>query len=118
MGDRHGNRDCSAALQSIPVYIAHTTLLAFSNWPPRYLSEFLFDGPVAEPVIYYLFEILFAGQFGGQFAGQLPGQLSIIFLKSCSRASSRASYLISFRILGASSRSGQLLKASRVLLLV
>ena len=47
-------------------------------------------------------------------AGQLPGQLSIIFLKSCSRASSRASYLISFRILGASSRSGQLLKASRV----
>ena len=94
--------------------IGHT-LLAFSNWPPRYLSEFLFGGPVAGPVIYYLFEILFVGQFGGQFAGQLPGQLSIIFLKSCSRASSRASYLISFRILGASSRSGQLLKASRVL---
>jgi hypothetical protein len=46
---------------------------------------------------------------------QLPSQLFIIFLKSCSRASSRASYLISFRILGASSRSGQLLKASRVL---
>ena len=96
------------------LHSSSTTLLAFSNWPPRYLSEFLFGGPVAGPVIYYLFEILFAGQFGGQFAGQLPGQLSIIFLKSCSRASSRASYLISFRILGASSRSGQLLKASRV----
>jgi hypothetical protein len=74
----------------------------------------LFGGPVAGPVIYYLFEILFAGQYQGQFAGQVPGQLSIIFLKSCSRASSRPSYLISFRLLGASSRSGQLLKASRV----
>jgi hypothetical protein len=47
-------------------------------------------------------------------AGQLPGQLSIIFLKSCSRASSRASYIISIRLLGARSRAGQLLKASRV----
>ena len=45
-----------------------STLLAFSNWPPRYLSEFLFGGPVAGPVIYYLFEILFAGQFAGQLS--------------------------------------------------
>jgi hypothetical protein len=45
-----------------------TTLLAFCNWPPRYLSEFLFGGPVAGPVIYYLFEILFAGQFAGQLS--------------------------------------------------
>jgi hypothetical protein len=83
---------------------SRSTLLAFSNWPPRYLSEFLFGGPVAGPVIYYLFEILLPGQSEGHFAGQLPGQLSIIFLKSCcraslkaiSRASCRASYLLSF----------------------
>jgi hypothetical protein len=46
----------------------HYTLLAFSNWPPRYLSEFLFGGPVAGPVIYYLFEILFVGQFADQLS--------------------------------------------------
>jgi hypothetical protein len=46
-------------------------------------------GQFAGPVIFYLLEILTIGQFAGQ--------------------------LISFRILGASPRSGQLLKHSRVL---
>ena len=36
--------------------------------PRRYLSEFLFGGPVAEPVIYYLFEILYFSHFAGHFA--------------------------------------------------
>jgi hypothetical protein len=67
-----------------------------SNWPPRYLSEFLFGGPVAGPVIYYLFEILYFSHFAGHFTagpvifytyiflttGQFAGQLSNIFSNS------------------------------------
>jgi hypothetical protein len=34
------------------------TLLWISNWPPRYLSEFLFGGPVAEPVIIFLKSVI------------------------------------------------------------
>jgi hypothetical protein len=52
------------------------TLLWLTNWPPRYLSEFLIDGPVAGPVIYYLFEILNVVWATSQ------GQLCFIFWKS------------------------------------
>jgi hypothetical protein len=54
-------------------------VLWISNRPPRYLSEFLFGGPVAGPVIYYLFEILYFSHFAGKFAA---GELSFIFWKS------------------------------------
>ena len=84
-----------AAAAAAAAYIRLVYIRWFSNWPPRYLSEFLFGGPVAGPVIYYLFEIFLSGTIMGQFAGpvifyileilttgQSAGQLSKIFSNS------------------------------------
>jgi hypothetical protein len=50
------------------MYSTTAVVLWISNRPPRYLSEFFFGGPVAGPVIYYLFEILYFSHFAGHFA--------------------------------------------------
>jgi hypothetical protein len=93
------------------------TLLRITNSPPRYLSEFLFGGRVAGRVIYYLFEILHFSCYVlgmGEFAAGRVMSYILSFGNLNYRASWWASYLIYFRILGASSGSGEFVMHSRV----
>jgi hypothetical protein len=106
-------RYCLLALGRVP---STCTLLYVSNWPPRYLSEFLCGGPVAGPVIYYLFEILyFSTKFSTKYSmGQFAGPVIFYLLEVLTTGQFAGLLSNIFRILGASSRSGELLKHSRV----